>query len=552
MNPLSFPQFLHHGAANGVTGSCHRYIARDNLHLLVDCGLFQGVEAGHSGTIDHRIRFDIDCVRALVVTHVHIDHIGRLPYLLAAGFQGPILCSVPSARLLPLVIEDALKMGFTRDRALIEEFLAKVQKQLLPVDYATWYTMLEEPCWSLKVRLQQAGHILGSAYVELELSTRDTPDSRWRHHRTVFSGDLGAPHAPLLPAPKSPVAADTLIIESTYGNRLHESRRERRMKLKTLVERALRDKGTVLIPAFSIGRTQELLYEFEGILHEVRGSGLGGGWRGGSGLAREQSDSESFAGKPAPTTPAPTKPTPTAESNAWADIAIIVDSPLAAKFTEVYRELKPFWDKEALQRVRAGRHPLDFDGLLTIDSHEDHERIVRYLAESGRPAIVIAASGMAAGGRIVNYLKAMLGDPRHNVLFVGYQASGTPGREILDAVGAGLVKGGLVGAGLPANSLTQAGSRASPLPQSSQIPQVTLDGTRYSIRAQVAMIGGYSAHADQANLLSFVRNMRRWPTQIRIVHGDDEARRALKAKFEEMAKQRGRALEVVLPVAQLL
>ena len=119
------------------------------------------------------------------------------------------------------------------------------------------------------------------------------------------------------------------------------------------------------------------------------------------------------------------------------------------------------------------------------------------------------------------------------------------------SVGAGLVGAGLVGAGLPANSLKQAGSRAGPLPQHNQLPHVTLDGTRYPIRAQVAMIGGYSAHADQANLLSFVRNMRRWPTQIRIVHGDDDARRALKAKFEEMAKQRGRALEVVLPVAQL-
>ena len=510
MNPPAFPQFLHHGAADGVTGSCHRYIARDNLHLLVDCGLFQGVEAGHNGAIDQRIRFDLACVRTLVVTRVHIDHIGRLPYLLAAGFTGPILCSVPSARLLPLVIEDALKMGFTRDRALIEDFLARVDKQLLPLEYATWYTMLEEPIWTLKVRLQQAGHILGSAYVELELSTRDTPTSRWRHHRTVFSGDLGAPHAPLLPAPKSPVAADTLIIESTYGNRLHENRRERRLKLKALVERALADKGTVLIPAFSIGRTQELLYEFEGILQEVHGSA------------------------------------------AWADLAIIVDSPLAAKFTEVYRELRPRWDKEALQRVRAGRHPLDFEGLLTIDSHEDHERIVRYLAESGRPAIVIAASGMAAGGRIVNYLKAMLGDPRHNVLFVGYQAPGTPGRAILEAAGVRPV-----GAGLPANNLTQKASRASPLPQGSQIPQasqiphVTLDGTRYAIRAQVAMIGGYSAHADQANLLSFVRNMRRWPTQIRIVHGNDEARAALKAKFKEMAQQKGRALVVVLPGAEL-
>ncbi len=210
---------------------------------------------------------------------------------------------------------------------------------------------------------------------------------------------------------------------------------------------------------------------------------------------------------------------PANTSGLWEDLPIIVDSPLAAKFTEVYRELKPYWDKEALQRVRAGRHPLDFEGLLTIDSHEDHERIVRYLAESGRPAIVIAASGMAAGGRIVNYLKAMLEDPRHNVLFVGYQAPGTPGNAILRAAG----------------SLDPA--------------TVVLDGKSYVLRAAVAMIGGYSAHADQANLLSFVRSMRRWPTQIRIVHGNDGARQALKAKFEAMAREKGREVEVVLPVA---
>ncbi len=478
MTPPFYPQFELHGAADGVTGSCHRYIASERFHLLVDCGLFQGVEAGQQGEIDHRILFDLACVRALVVTHVHIDHIGRLPYLIAAGFKGPILCSLPSARLLPLVIEDALKMGFTRDRAVVQAFLDTVQQQLLPLDYGSWYPLFTEPCRALKLRLQPAGHILGSAYVELELATRATPDARWQQHRTVFSGDLGAPHAPLLPAPKSPVAADTLVIESTYGDRLHESRRERRLRLKALVERALADRGTVLIPAFSIGRTQELLYEFEGILHELKN-----------------------------------------RSALWEDLPIIVDSPLAAKFTEVYRELKPYWDKEALQRVRAGRHPLNFAGLLTIDSHEDHERIVRYLAESGRPAIVIAASGMAAGGRIVNYLKAMIEDSRHNVLFVGYQAPGTPGNAILRAAGA-------------------------PVPAT-----VVLDGERYELRAGVAMIGGDSAHADQANLLSFVRNMRRWPTQIRIVHGNDDARQALKAKFEAMAREKGREVEVVLPVA---
>ena len=269
----AYPQFQHHGAANGVTGSCHRYIASDMLHLLVDCGLFQGQEAQNGQSID----FDLSLIRALIVTHVHIDHIGRLPYLLAAGFKGPILCSYPSAKLLPLVIEDAFKIGFTRDEKLVKQFLRKVQKKLMPLAYKQWYPLMDSPLLKLRVRLQRAGHILGSAYVEIEHQSRASSDDEWREHRTVFSGDLGAPHAPLLPAPISPEHADTLVIESTYGNRVHEDRTTRRLRLKALVEKALSDGGSVLIPAFSIGRTQELLYEFESIIHELESGAEGKG-----------------------------------------------------------------------------------------------------------------------------------------------------------------------------------------------------------------------------------------------------------------------------------
>lgn len=512
MKTQKWPKFVHHGAADGVTGSCHRYIASDQLHLLIDCGLFQGMEASANGNIDHAIEFDLSCVAALVVTHVHIDHIGRLPYLFAAGFTGPILCSIPSARLLPLVIEDALKIGFTRDRRLIENFLMKVNDQLMPLNYRQWYVLLKQDLLQLRVRLQRAGHILGSAYVELELKTRENANAAWHSHVTVFSGDLGAPYAPLLPAPKSPYRADTLIIESTYGNRLHENRRERRLKLKVLVEKAMKDGGTVLIPAFSIGRTQELLYEFESILHEVR-------------------KTSSYTSEAA------------SSSGVWDEIAIVVDSPLAAKFTDVYKALKPFWDKEALQRLRAGRHPLDFESLITVFSHEDHARLVRHLAVSKRPAIVLAASGMAAGGRIVNYLKAMIADPVHCVLFVGYQAQGTPGHNILFRASAGRNHSKST-----SNAETkQAFTLTRPSQAEHEEPWVEFDGERYPIRARVVAIGGYSAHADQANLLSFVRNMRFWPQQIRVVHGNDEARRCLREKLLEMAQARGAEMEVLLP-----
>ncbi|HDZ08966.1 MBL fold metallo-hydrolase RNA specificity domain-containing protein [Pseudohongiella sp.] len=468
----NYPGFEHHGATQGVTGSCHRYLAAPDLHFLIDCGLFQGRDA-IGDTLDiHRIEFDISAVRALLVTHVHIDHIGRLPYLLAAGFNGPIYCSEPSARLLPLVIEDALKVGFTRDAALIRRFLDTVDKQLVALPYRQWHTVAETDDASVRIRLQRAGHILGSAYIEIE-SCYKADD--WRH-RTVYSGDLGAPHAPLLHAPESPEYADTLVIESTYGNRVHENRETRRQRLHSVLSHALQNRGTVMIPAFSIGRTQELLYELEGLIYQGRHNGDSG----------------------------------------WADLQVIVDSPLAARFTTVYRELKPFWDDEAQDTLRAGRHPLDFDSLYTVDSHEEHLQTVAYLAKTRQPAVVIAASGMAAGGRIVNYLKAMLPDPVHDVLFVGYQARGTLGYQLQQ---------------LPA------GSEAS----------VEIDGERVKVACPITSIGGYSAHADQQDLLNFVAGMQAWPQQIRLVHGESRARETLKAAFQAMAAEAGRELEVVVP-----
>jgi metallo-beta-lactamase family protein len=486
MSNSNYPQYLHHGAANGVTGSCHRFIASPNVHLLIDCGLFQGQEASTNSLKQHEVLFNLTAVQALIITHVHIDHIGRLPYLLAAGYKGPIYCSIPSARLIPLVIEDALKMGFTRDAKLITRFLQTVQQQLRPLDYKYWKEIYSDDNMLLRMRLQRAGHILGSAYVELDLKTRQLSTDSWQSHRTVYSGDLGAPHAPLLPAPQSPYGTDTLIIESTYGNKLHEGRRERRLRLRAVLEHALANGGTVMIPAFSIGRTQELLYELEALIHDSHGL-----------------------------------------SNIN-DLEVIVDSPLASKFTEVYKELKPYWDKEALQRLRAGRHPLDFETLYTVDSHQEHEKTVEYLAKTRRPAVVIAASGMAAGGRIVNYLKAMIGDPQHCVLFVGYQAPGTPGHTIQKF---GRQFGSQKAAGIE--------------------PWVELDGQRYPVRCQVETISGYSAHADQHNLVNFVRRMRRWPTQIRIVHGSDQAREALRNEYSKMAAAAGKQIKLVLPMADV-
>lgn len=455
----------HHGATSGVTGSCHELTLDQGAQksgILIDCGLFQGQDEGRGASAsDLSIDIPIEHIRALVVTHVHIDHVGRIPYLLAAGFDGPIICSEPSAIMLPEILEDALKIGFTRDRQLIERVLGLIRSRLVPVPYGQWHSVFVEDDCSLSVRLQRAGHILGSAYVECDAHEGETKE------RVVFSGDLGAPHAPLLPAPQSPERADRLVIESTYGDKDHEDRETRRYRLKEVLEHALEDGGTVLVPAFSIGRTQELLYEIEGLIHEFGGE-------------------------------------------LWGNLEIVVDSPLAAEFTRIYRDLKPYWDTEATGLVRKGRHPLSFEQLTVINSHEDHLNAVNYLARSHRPCVVLAGSGMCAGGRVVNYLKAMLGDKRNDVLFVGYQAAGTPGRDILTY-----------------------GSHGG---------WVELDGDRYDIRARIHQVGGYSAHAGQSDLLEFVAGIPVPPREIRIVHGDPGAKRALKRCFQSLS-----STDIIIP-----
>jgi metallo-beta-lactamase family protein len=269
----------HHGAVNGVTGSCHQLHIDNNNSVLIDCGLFQGkkqnTEKDTGGRIQDdllSINFDIKTVRALIVTHCHIDHVGRIPYLLAAGFRGPIYATIATADLLPLVIEDALKVGVTRNKSIISDCLKLLKNQLIALDYKKWQSLTlndsalpihpereavegsvsihpelvegakETSPFTLslskggitppkvKIKLQLAGHILGSAYVEIDIQNSQ---NKKEHHRVVFSGDLGAPYAPLLPAPKSPYRTDTLVIESTYGNKNHQSRKDRTKNLQT-------------------------------------------------------------------------------------------------------------------------------------------------------------------------------------------------------------------------------------------------------------------------------------------------------------------------------
>ncbi len=435
-------QVIHHGAFEGVTGSCHQLVIDASRSLLIDCGMFQGNDA--KGRDESRIDFSLQGIKGLIVTHIHLDHVGRIPYLMGAGFKGPIYCSPPTARLLPLMLEDAMRVGVTRNQKLIERFLTDLRRLIRPCAYDKWHKL----DGGIEIRLKAAGHVLGSAIVEVQHGDE----------RFVFSGDLGSRNQPLLDQPQSPERADLLVLESTYGDRNHEGREERTKRLEDILCRTMSNSGVTIIPAFSLGRTQELLYEMNEIFHRVEN-------RCGCSLLQA--------------------------------VNVIVDSPLANRFTQIYEDLKDYWNAEAHHVLTYDDQPLVFDNLVQINEAEDHRDYVEYLKESKLPAVVIAAGGMCTGGRVVNYLKAFIEDPTTDVVFVGFQAQGTPGRYIQDS------------------------------------DWVRLDGNRYDIRAAVHTLNGYSAHADQSELLQFVECMSERPKAIRLVHGEAPAKAALTKELQQ-------------------
>lgn len=440
-------RITHHGGHEGVTGSCHQLHVDDTHSLLIDCGMFQGKDAR-----DHRdgvIEFPIDGIEALILTHVHVDHIGRVPYLLDAGFNRPIYCTRPTAEMLPIMLEDAMRLGITRNRRLIKEFLADLKNLVKPIPFGKW-TQLNH---GVRFRFQPAGHILGSAYVEV-----DHADERF-----VFSGDLGSRCTPILKEPVGPERADVLVLESTYGDRIHEDREVRRHRLESILCHTMENKGVTIIPAFSLGRTQELLYELnlimEGIGHKTQCTML-------------------------------------------RQIDVIIDSPMATKLTDIYEQMKDYWDEEAHEVLTVDNQPFVFKNLVEIGDGSDSRETIAYLKRSNKPAIVIAGSGMCTGGRVVNYLKAFLGRPTTDVLFVGYQAEGTAGREIQNnQQGKGVVR---------------------------------LDHEEIEVHARTHTLSGYSAHADQSDLIRFVEQIPVKPREIRLVHGEPAAKSALADKLREL------------------
>ena len=259
----------------------------------------------------------------------------------------------------------------------------------------------------------------------------------------MFSGDLGPSNTPLLPDPVSPERADYLFIESTYGASNHSNIAERAETLNRIIDHSLEDGGAILIPAFSVGRTQELLFDIEQMIEQRS-------------LSRQ--------------------------------LPIILDSPMAHKITRSYRQFKELWGEEAKQRLAAHRNPLAFEQCITIDDHRAHKKLVNRLKSTAEPAIVIAASGMCQGGRIMNYLSALLPDQRTDVILAGYQAHGTLGRAL------------------------QQGEMS-----------VEIDQAHISVNAQIHTMSGYSAHAGQNDLMRFIEGITPPPKSIHLIHGEPKA-----------------------------
>jgi metallo-beta-lactamase family protein len=332
----------------------------------------------------------------------------------------------------------------------------KVDKLLRTIDELSWGFEYREKFQlkkGIKFKLGCAGHILGSCFIRFEL-----PDG----FTIVFSGDLGAKDTPILCDPDISEPCDLLILESTYGDRNHERRGDRIKRLGEILLRAIADEGKVFIPAFSLGRTQELIYELDRLFSATDPHGLtpvrsfgptGQALTGNSHAKRKIKDQK-------------------AEFN----IPVFIDSPLGLEITKIYSSLSEYWDKEAKALMANGDHPVDFEGLYAVERFRDHKRLL----EMDGPAVVIAGSGMCTGGRIIEHMKAGIEDSRNDIFFVGYQAKGTPGRDIL---------------------------KYSKRPGG----YVVLDGEKFDIKAKVHQLTGYSAHADQKGLLEWVASMPgRW------------------------------------------
>lgn len=369
-----------HGGIRGVTGSCY-LIETSKSKILVDCGMFQG-ERIVGGFNFEDFGFNPQEIDTVIVTHAHYDHNGRIPILIKKGFQGAVFSTPPTKSLMKIVLEDAQRVMVENaqkygDPILFSQGDVSEMMQLCKgINYHTEF----EPARGMSAMFHDAGHILGSSFVTIEIPESETKSGE--PIKLLFSGDLGNDDVPILPPTECIESADIVVCESTYGDRDHENTKERTGKLKKEVKKVLGRKGTLVIPAFSIERTQELLYELD-----------------------QLKDAKEIPNAP-----------------------IYLDSPLAINATEIYRHFAVYlrFDRPVLESP--DHDFFSFKNLKETLSVDDS----KVINNDNRPKIIIAGSGMMTGGRVQHHLMRYLPDEKSEVLIIGYQAVGTLGRKIED------------------------------------------------------------------------------------------------------------------------
>ena len=450
MAKLSF-----YGATGIVTGS--RYLLEtQGKRLLIDCGMFQGLKEDRERNWEPFPVSPIE-IDAVLLTHAHIDHSGYLPRLGRNGFGGKIYCTYATRDLCDVMLQDsahlqeedaeyANKKGYSKHAPALPlytvEDALKVIGQFAPVYYGEDLFLTD----NLRVKFRDAGHILGSAMIDIKLNP--TGDTR----RILFSGDLGRPEQPILRDPAQVFNVDYLVVESTYGDRLHggaTGETDTLASLARVINETVQRNGILVIPSFAVGRTQTLLFNI-----------------------RELEEQQKIPILP-----------------------VYVDSPMAAEATRIFEQHKIDYDFQAKILELQGKKILQPRLLHVIREVEESKR----LNDLKSRAIIISASGMVTGGRILHHLQKRLPDARNTVLFIGYQGAGTRGRSILEGQ-----------------------------------PVVKIHGEEVAVKAKVENIPGYSAHADYNEILAWLMGFNRPPKQTFIVHGEPEASQALAQKIQQI------------------
>ena len=442
------------GGVGTVTGSKY-LIETDRARVLIDCGMFQGLKELRERNWQDP-PFDPLALNSVLITHAHIDHTGYLPRLVRQGFSGPVYCSRGTADLLKILLPDAGRLQeedadyrnrhkLSRHKPALPLYTEKDAFAALDLVHPLPNTGAEtKVAPGIRAGFRVAGHILGSSLVLVEIDGAGLDRSG---RRVLFSGDLGHYDQPIIQDPVAPVSCDYLLVESTYGDRLHDSE-DPKHALSRLIKDAVERDSPVLIPAFAVGRTQELLY-----------------------LIRELEDEKAIPVLP-----------------------VYVDSPMAALATTVYGNRKEEHDEDYASVLAGKRHPLQTHSLVTVSSSGESKR----LNDVKGARVIISASGMMTGGRVLHHALRLVPDPDATIVFVGYQAAGTTGRRILD------------------------GER-----------EVKILGQWVPVRCRTARIGGLSAHADWKEIIHWLEGMPGAPRRTFLTHGEPPAAKAMAGHINE-------------------